>query len=297
MNPPIPVAASSAGGTRRSCPRSPVPSRRAQQPAAAVSQHDLLHHQRRRAQRRRLRRHRGRRQALPGAGRQGRRRRQDLARLSQRPGRGRRQAVNARDRIGKGPWVNAAGVQIAASVDDLHSRQQQDQRGNRVAENGRRIPSRLFVVNQHDILTGTQTDGTAPPPQGHDLRQLDQVAAKARPWSATTTAWACATMRRRSPGTPRIPRAAAAVPGGVRRRRAALLLRGELTRPAPQAASLTAGSARQFSSLSGSCLSAGERLHRDLVDTALLVEHVVRRHQATAGIVIEPEHVDQARAA
>jgi hypothetical protein len=72
-------------------------------------------------------------------------------------------AVNARDRIGKGPWHNVRGVQIAASVEDLHSRNNINTETAR-AETGRMIPSRLFVVNQHDILTGTLADGTAPPP-------------------------------------------------------------------------------------------------------------------------------------
>lgn len=73
-------------------------------------------------------------------------------------------AVNARDRIGKGPWVNARGVQIAASVEDLHSANNKIAPETSVAETGRLIPSRLYTVNQHDILTGTQADGTAFPP-------------------------------------------------------------------------------------------------------------------------------------
>ena len=73
-------------------------------------------------------------------------------------------AINARDRIGKGPWVNNAGVQIAASVEDLHSANNKINTENGRSENGRMIPSRLFVVNQHDLLTGTLADGTAPPP-------------------------------------------------------------------------------------------------------------------------------------
>jgi hypothetical protein len=72
-------------------------------------------------------------------------------------------AVNARDRIGKGPWVNTKGVQIAASVDDLHSANNKINTETGTAETGRMIPSRLFVVNQHDILTGSLADGTAPP--------------------------------------------------------------------------------------------------------------------------------------
>lgn len=72
-------------------------------------------------------------------------------------------AVNARDRIGSGPWFNADGTRIAADVDVLHSA------GNRLSattvldERGRRIPGSGFVPNRHDILTGTQADGTAYP--------------------------------------------------------------------------------------------------------------------------------------
>ncbi|HKU96181.1 MAG TPA: lectin [Vineibacter sp.] len=73
------------------------------------------------------------------------------------------QAVNARDRIGKGPWFNAAGTRIATDVADLHSPHNRIDTENGLAETGRRIPSRLFVVNQHDILTGSLEDGTAPP--------------------------------------------------------------------------------------------------------------------------------------
>ena len=73
-------------------------------------------------------------------------------------------AVNAKDRIGNGPWVNAKGVQIAASVADLHSPNNKINADTIVAETGRLIPSRLYTVNQHDILTGTQADGTAFPP-------------------------------------------------------------------------------------------------------------------------------------
>lgn len=73
-------------------------------------------------------------------------------------------AVNARDRIGKGPWVNTAGVRIATDVADLHSQHNRIDTEGGLSETGRRIPSRLFVVNQHDILTGSLDDGTAPPP-------------------------------------------------------------------------------------------------------------------------------------
>jgi hypothetical protein len=72
-------------------------------------------------------------------------------------------AVNARDRIGKGPWVNAEGTQIASSVDDLHSASNKIDTETGVAETGRRIPGRRFVINQHDILTGSDENGRAFP--------------------------------------------------------------------------------------------------------------------------------------
>ena len=71
--------------------------------------------------------------------------------------------VNAKDRIGKGPWVNPRGVQIAASVADLHSANNKISAETIVAETGRLIPSRLYTVNQHDVLTGSQADGRAFP--------------------------------------------------------------------------------------------------------------------------------------
>ena len=73
-------------------------------------------------------------------------------------------AVNARERIGKGPWTNAKGVVIATSVEDLHSPNNKIAAETIIAETGRLIPSRLYTVNQHDVLTGTQADGTAFPP-------------------------------------------------------------------------------------------------------------------------------------
>jgi len=77
-------------------------------------------------------------------------------------------AINARDRVGSGPWVNARGVQIAANVDELHSDSNKIGPETGVAETGRLIPSRLYTVNQHDILTGSTADGRAYPP-GKDM--------------------------------------------------------------------------------------------------------------------------------
>ena len=63
-------------------------------------------------------------------------------------------AVNARDRIGKGPWFNSRGVQIASSLDDLHGAGNQIGLRTAIFENGERVPF------PHDILTGSNPDGT-----------------------------------------------------------------------------------------------------------------------------------------
>jgi hypothetical protein len=73
-------------------------------------------------------------------------------------------AVNARDRIGKGPWMNAKGVVVAASVADLHSDSNKLSKENNLSEKGEVINGRGDKPNRHDILTGSQPDGTAFPP-------------------------------------------------------------------------------------------------------------------------------------
>ena len=70
-------------------------------------------------------------------------------------------AVNARDRIGSGPWVNAKGVQIAASIDELHGEANTINKETALTERGETVKGRGDEPNQHDILTGTQQDGTA----------------------------------------------------------------------------------------------------------------------------------------
>jgi hypothetical protein len=70
-------------------------------------------------------------------------------------------AVNARDRIGDGPWANASGVEIAASVDELHSDGNKISKETALDESGNPIKGRGDQPNQHDILTGSQPDGTA----------------------------------------------------------------------------------------------------------------------------------------
>jgi hypothetical protein len=69
-------------------------------------------------------------------------------------------AVNAKDRIGNGPWVNAKGVQIAASVADLHSDNNKINKETALTEKGQVVPGRGDTPNEHDILTGSNRDGT-----------------------------------------------------------------------------------------------------------------------------------------
>ena len=68
-------------------------------------------------------------------------------------------AVNARDRIGRGPWHNAKGVMVATSVDDLHSANNKLSKANSISEKGEVISGRGDAVNFHDILTGSGEDG------------------------------------------------------------------------------------------------------------------------------------------
>lgn len=69
-------------------------------------------------------------------------------------------AVNARDRIGKGPWQNAKGVVIAKNLSDLHGKNNLTKE-TALTEKGDRVNGSGDTPNMHDILTGSQPDGTA----------------------------------------------------------------------------------------------------------------------------------------
>jgi hypothetical protein len=69
-------------------------------------------------------------------------------------------AVNARDRIGKGPWYNAKGVRVAENVGDLHSDKNKLGKETSLTEKGDVVNGRGDTPNRHDILTGSQLDGT-----------------------------------------------------------------------------------------------------------------------------------------
>jgi hypothetical protein len=70
-------------------------------------------------------------------------------------------AINARDRIGNGPWQNFKGQVVATSVDDLHSDSNKLGFDNSLSERGQLIPGVGFAPNRHDVLTGSQPDGKA----------------------------------------------------------------------------------------------------------------------------------------
>jgi Protein of unknown function (DUF1554) len=119
-------------------------------------------------------------------------------------------AVNARDRIGAGPWANAANVQIAANVAELHDPAKANINVTTgLTETNRMVMSRLFVVNYHDILTGSNADGTAPAADkdmtcgnwtksaegaamvGHHDRMGLNDSAEAKSWNAAHPSRAC----------------------------------------------------------------------------------------------------------
>jgi hypothetical protein len=70
------------------------------------------------------------------------------------------EGTNARDRIGPGPWQNFAGVVVANSLDELHSDAANINKETGLTETGALVNGRGDEPNQHDILTGTNADGT-----------------------------------------------------------------------------------------------------------------------------------------
>src|SRR5258706_6002470 len=67
--------------------------------------------------------------------------------------------VNARERVGKGPWQNAKGVVVAKSVEDLHSDSNNITKQTALTEKGEMVSGRGDTVNAHDILTGSDPQG------------------------------------------------------------------------------------------------------------------------------------------
>ena len=77
-------------------------------------------------------------------------------------------AVNARDRIGPGPWFNANGYRVGADLESLHNLMHRIGAETGLDERARVIPGSFAVPNRHDILTGSTSDGRAYP-QGEDM--------------------------------------------------------------------------------------------------------------------------------
>ena len=114
-------------------------------------------------------------------------------------------AVNARDRIGYGPWENSRGVIIALSVADLHSANNRLDKQTALTEKGTVVNGRGDTPNQHDVLTGSTAEGTAAPQtcdnwttsgEGgaivghHDRTGLDE-SAPAKSWNASHATRGC----------------------------------------------------------------------------------------------------------
>ncbi|HET7402746.1 MAG TPA: hypothetical protein VFJ62_13215 [Usitatibacter sp.] len=71
--------------------------------------------------------------------------------------------VNARDRIGSGPWQNAKGVVVAKNLEELHSDHNNINQETALDERGEKVKGRADKPNQHDMLTGSRPDGTGFP--------------------------------------------------------------------------------------------------------------------------------------
>src|SRR5213596_340399 len=114
-------------------------------------------------------------------------------------------AVNARDRVGSGPWQNAKGTVIAKNLTELNSASNNITKQTALTEKGELVNGRGDTPNMHDILTGSQPDGTAFPAGedrtcgnwtksgqgvamvGHsDRTGLDQ-SAEAKSWNSSHT--------------------------------------------------------------------------------------------------------------
>ena len=72
-------------------------------------------------------------------------------------------AINARDRIGRGPWQNFKGEVVAQNADDLHSDNNKLSMQTSLTERGAMIPGVGYAPTRHDALTGSQADGRAFP--------------------------------------------------------------------------------------------------------------------------------------
>lgn len=128
-------------------------------------------------------------------------------------------AVNARDRIGSGPWFNAKEEQIASSVDTLHGDTERDRNNFRketaLNEKGETISGRGDTPNRHDILTGSNSEGrlatgaedmtcanwtSNSPDSGAMVGHSDRVGAGNTSWNAAHRSRGCSQENLQSTG-------------------------------------------------------------------------------------------------
>jgi hypothetical protein len=109
-------------------------------------------------------------------------------------------AINARDRIGHGPWQNFKGEIVAQSVDDLHSDSNKLAMPTSLTERGTMIAGSGYTPNYHDALTGSQADGRAFPPtedrtcrnwtsSTQGVAMVGHIDRKGVPDDATSRSW------------------------------------------------------------------------------------------------------------
>jgi hypothetical protein len=128
-------------------------------------------------------------------------------------------AVNARDRVGKGPWQNAKGVTIASNVDELHGDNKLSKQ-TALSEKGEPIAGSGDPVNMHDILTGSTPEGRSSTAPGdttcgnwtkggsegsaivghHDRKGLDE-SAPAKSWNSSHPSRGCSPDALKSTGS------------------------------------------------------------------------------------------------
>ena len=98
-------------------------------------------------------------------------------------------SVNARDRIGRGPWVNFKGEQVAKDVDELHSDNNKLNQENTLTERGQKIAGFGMTPNWHDALTGSDMQGRAFPGNIDRRGGADTVFQKS--WNSSHMSRAC----------------------------------------------------------------------------------------------------------
>ena len=109
--------------------------------------------------------------------------------LSQAPINGLPQ-VNARDRIGDGPWYNADSVYIAMNIDDLHEDRNNVRKYTALDENGNEVNGRGDQPNRHDILTGSDSMGRLAQGDAADTTCSNYTSnSDGTSYSGTTTGW------------------------------------------------------------------------------------------------------------